>query len=176
MRCKIIAHSTIPLSCKDSCQIASGLLSRSAGGIVILTESTNEWSYTDSELGDYDDLIIGVLENWFIAIGERSSTFLIGDKYISVPLAARGVVSRLRISGYDPGGLERVNFFEIDEESCLIETEVGFWRFSRSKGIMWSIIHEDLTCRINKVKQDGVLTYNEDGKAIFSVKDGTRIL
>jgi len=164
------------LACENRCELAAGLLSRKAGGIVSLIGAKDTSWHKDPKLDDYDDLVVGALGDWFVALGERSSLLLVGDSCASVPLRVGGIVSRLALDDcYDPGGLERVKYFSVDEESCLIETEMGFWRFSRSDGIMWSVVHDNLTLRIKEVLQDKIVVYDEDGTHQFSVADGSQL-
>ena len=154
--------------------VAGMTLSRSPGGIVEVTHGGVSTSIVEHELDDTDDLFVRNHQSWIIAIGEHSHTILSWTQ-VKTELRALPPIARLDLPGYDPGGLHRINFFDVDQASCIIESEVGFCLVHQQDGRVWEDIHDDQTRRITDVSDGLVRTDSENGSDTYSVTDGSHV-
>ncbi len=125
----------------------------------------------DSELADTDDLTIAAFARWMVALGDASHTLVTWD--VADPsLRAMGQIDRLELTGYDPGGLRRVRMVRVDDESVLVETEVGLALVRFGGFIVWQFVHDDITSRIRGVHDGVVEVRSESALSRFAISDG----
>jgi hypothetical protein len=150
------------------------VLSRAAGGRVIVRKAREEVEITDDELREDDDLFVWTTSGWILALGEHSHT-LLGWTAETSQMRRLGALMRLDLESSDPGGLNRVGFLDVDDSRCLVETEVAFALVERRAAIVWENVHDDLTCRVVAVRDGLITTQSEYGTETYSLADGAYI-
>jgi hypothetical protein len=108
---------------------------------------------------------------WFAVVGSAAPDLVIG-----VPEEHRmqivGQLDRLDFEGgYDPGGLYRVTFVEVEENDVLVLHEFGAARLSRDRGLIWQRTHRDVMAR-GLVEGDRVAFQSEWGSFAYRLSDG----
>lgn len=127
-----------------------------------------------------DEVSTSGVELWF------GPTWLVaapveGHRLVSYDLHAGTVailtgLARLDLPGYDPGGLHRVDFFDLaDERRLLVETEVAVLSIDTTS-IRWQLVHGDVTCRVRKVQPDRAVMECEGSQMSVRLRDGVEIL
>lgn len=156
----------------DSWAGASASVLRATGGRISYRVADTQTSVVDADLADSDQLTVGLLMGWGLAIGQESfSLFWFDEQTKFIALAGR--VSRLSFEGrYDPGGLHRVGFHELGMDSCLVETEDAISRVDRRRGITWSYVHEDVTCRVINTSEQYVTLESEWDRSLIAADTG----
>ena len=147
-------------------------LSRSRGGTVEVIRGGISTSFADRELNDADELYVRHRSSWLLAIGERSHTLLSWSPDHPEIRALRQI-ARLDLPGYDPGGLHRISFFDVDDVSCVVESEAGFCLVHHQNGVLWEDIQDDQTRRIASVSDGVIRTESENGSNVCSLIDGS---
>lgn len=151
---------------------ASASVSRSPGGRISFKTADTQTSVVDPELADSDQLMVGVLKGWGVAMGQVSFSLFRYDEESRL-IAFVGRVSRLSFEGrYDPGGLHSVNFHELGIDACLVETEDAISRVDRRRGIVWSYIHEDVTCRVVNISEQYITLESEWDRSLIGSHSG----
>lgn len=164
----------VGLSLSATVSAGGATLSRSRGGTVEAAHGGISTSFVDHELDDMDELFVRCHPSWLLAIGEHSHTLL---SWTPDDPEIRDLppIARLYLPGYDPGGLHRIGFFDVDEASCLVESEVGFCLVHRKKGLLWEDVHDDQTRRVTSVSNGVIRTDSENGSDIYSLTDGSYV-
>jgi hypothetical protein len=86
-------------------------------------------------------------------------------------------LDRLDLRGhYDPGGLHRVEFRELDDGDLLIVHELGLARLGPNGCARWQKAHDDMTARFHRL--DGGIAWfrGESGLFGFRLSDGQPIV
>jgi len=110
-------------------------------------------------------------ERWACLIGLRAREIVVCSESGSVEIA--GELARLDLgAGYDPGGLERIEFHEVDDENLLIEYEVGVALVSCTTGLVWQRVHNDVTCRLQHIEDEVAWIACEQDSFGYRIADG----
>lgn len=110
---------------------------------------------------------------WACIVGEGSREVVVADARHNT-LEIVGELERLDLRDtYNPGGLERVDFVEVDADRTLIDFEVGIAMLSRVPEILWQKVHEDLSCRISEITSSVVRVQCADQGFELRLSDGT---
>lgn len=158
----------------DTAVLPFGAVKRAARGTVRMESPAGISEIVDPALDDADDLVIMTFPGWLVAVGERSQRVLTCE--ISRPrLRIMGSIGRLELTGYDPGGLHRVRLLAVDDDQCVIETEVGVSLARCAEGLAWRHNHLDLTCRIEEIRDGLIQLRSEMGHSTWSLETGSAI-
>lgn len=111
--------------------------------------------------------------------------YLVGLKAKAVwfTIPSRGVLTavlqldRLDLRGhYDPGGLHRVEFRELQDGDLLIVHEFGLARVGPDGSVRWQQVHDDLTARLNRLDGGIAWFFGEPGVFGFRLSDGSPVV
>ncbi len=112
-------------------------------------------------------------DRWALLVGLESPEVVVvqpSKRSISVV----GHLDRLDLDvGYDPGGLHRVEFHELAPDAVLVEYEFGVARVDIGAGIVWHVIHGDITTRVVERDADRVWLEGEYNRSAYWLVDGT---
>jgi hypothetical protein len=107
--------------------------------------------------------------------------YLVGLKAKAVwfTIPSQGVLTevlqldRLDLRGhYDPGGLHRVGFRELQDGDLLIVHELGLARVGPDGSVQWQQVHDDLTARLDRLDEGIAWFFGESGLFGFRLSDG----
>jgi hypothetical protein len=119
-----------------------------------------------------DRVAVYAVEDWVCVVGLEGP-----EVVVAVPserqIAVVGVLDRLDFgSGYEPGGLHRVEFHELKDVGVFIEYEFGVARLDAVGRWMWHCVHGDLTYRVRSLTGE-CLTLEDGYDAIrYRTSDG----
>jgi hypothetical protein len=113
------------------------------------------------------------------------AAFFVGQKGRGLwhvdPVRARArqvaTLNRLDLAGrYDPGGLHRVKFDELDDGDLLIVHELGVLRVARGGSCRWQQSHDQLGARVERIA-DGVVWFKGEYESFgFDLVDGRPVI
>jgi hypothetical protein len=84
-----------------------------------------------------------------------------------------GPIERLDLGGsYDPGGLERVEFLELDDGDLLVIHEIGLLRISSNGTLRWQETHDDLGARPAGIDGEVIWLETETERFGFELRTG----
>ena len=113
---------------------------------------------------------------WCAVIGLKGKSLLIARPALGT-LTVVGELNRLDLEGgYDPGGLERIEFHELPDGDLLLIHEFGAARVSPSDGLKWQRAHDDLTARVSEVGDHIVWLQGERDRFGYRLSDGQSVL
>ena len=162
------------LACDSSVVLPLGVLSRRPGGAVTLSGNSFTTSIVDEELQDADVLVVAASAHGLAALGEASHCLIGWDASHRV-LGRTAEVPRLDLTGYDPGGLQRVLIRRCGESQLLLETEVSVSLLDRWFRVIWSRVHGDLTARVTHATDGSVRVESDRTADYFSLADGSDV-
>lgn len=113
-------------------------------------------SVPDLRLDDYLESWCG--GDWGCCIALRSE-WLIWFNHSE--LRAVGPLERLRLDGYDPGGLQRVKFVQLTDEAVMVITEVSATLIDASGNARWQYVHGQVTAQFVRIEQ-GVAWFDDE--------------
>lgn len=103
---------------------------------------------------------------------------LAGDTLVSIEAdpprhLSWGLLHRLDLrDGYDPGGIERVQFHDLSNGTVLLEYETGIACFKVGAGLMWDVSHKDPTTHVVAIDGDNVVLDGDGGQRSISLDLG----
>lgn len=88
-----------------------------------------------------------------------------------------GELDRLDLQdAYDPGGLHRVTFLELETGDLLLVHELGLARLAPSGEVAWQRTHDRLTAHLEQVDTAAVWFQDEDGRFGFDLAAGDPLI
>lgn len=170
--------ASLELPGRPRIRTAGGEIGLSAPGTIAVSGPEGSGSLTLPGLARSDSLEIWCGERWCLLVGLQHPT-VVAARPTDGEIVVLGDVERLDLGdGYDPGGLERVEFHELPGGDVLVVTELGVARVSSPPipVMVWQRTHDDLTARVDRVDKASVW-FDADGDHFgFDLDDGTDIL
>lgn len=110
----------------------------------------------------------------FVVVGLRSSDVILVDPEEPV-FAVIGGLLRLDLSdAYDPGGLERLSFVDVDDQRVAILYEIGAALLDlRSRSVVWQRVHDDVQAVFTTIRDDLLVFHTEYADLKISISDGS---
>jgi hypothetical protein len=157
-------------------EAGGGEIVLSAPDTITVSGPEGSGSLTLPGLAQSDSLEVWCGEGWCLLVGLQHPT-VVAARPTDGEITVLGDVERLDLDGgYDPGGLERVEFHELPGGDLLVVTELSVARVSPAPAIVWQRTHDDLTARVERIDQASVW-FDADGDRFgFDLDDGTDIL
>ena len=170
--------ASLELPDRPRVEAGGGEIVLSAPDTIAVSGPEGSGSLTLPGLERSDSLEVWCGEGWCLLVGLQHPT-VVAARPTDGEIAVLGEVERLDLGGgYDPGGLERVEFHELPGGDVLVVTELSVARVSSPPipAIVWHRTHDDLTARIERIDEGGVW-FDADGDRFgFDLDDGTDIL
>ena len=128
-------------------------------------------SHVDEELVEGTELVSRVGRRCGVVMGVESGTAVllhdgVGRSHVVEPL------ERLRLPGYDPGGLHRLQFYEVGEADILLVTELAVSRIDAGGRIVWQKVYDDLTVHARHVDDEVIWLEGEDCRFGYELSSG----
>lgn len=109
-------------------------------------------------------------ERWCCAMGLKSRYAIVASSDV---LRVVGPFERLDLGkGYDPGGLEWIEFTELGSDDLLLSYEIGAARIDSLGTVKWRLVHDDLTARVVAVREGLALFRAESDNFAVRLSDG----
>ena len=138
----------------------------------VLLENGNSVSIDEPGLSKSNYLEAWRGQGWCCLVGLRSRTAIVIHPE-QAQLHMIGPIERLDLGGgYDPGGLERVEFIELSCGDLLIVHEIGVARVGHEGSLKWQRTHDDLTARHCDLQDDVIWFEGEHDRFGFHVLTG----
>ncbi len=159
-------------------EAAGGVVELPAPGIVAVAGPGGQGSLTVPGLETSDSVEVWCGEGWCVVVGLQHPAVVVA-RPAEGEVAVSGELERLDLSGgYDPGGLERVEFHELPGGDVLVVHELGLARVSPppASAIRWQRTHDDLTARVERIDDQAVWFRAESDRFAYRLADGTEIV
>jgi hypothetical protein len=149
-----------------------GLVRFEPPDLIIAVGPTRESSLRVQGLGRSNWVELWCGQDWCCLIGLKDNTVIVA-RPAEGRVEAVGELDRLDLTGgYDPGGLERVDFDELPDGDLLLIHELGLARISPSVGLVWQATHDQLGVMFEGIEHEVAWFAGEDERYGFRVKDG----
>ncbi len=111
-------------------------------------------------------------DRWVCIIGVDSPEVVIArpeDDFLEVVAQ----IDRLDFGdGYDPGGMQRVRFHQLDGDSLLVEYEFGIAMIHVFDGLQWNWSHNDVSCRVISLDETLIRVESDLQRMSIRLSDG----
>jgi|SRR5215472_9710587 len=128
----------------------------------------------DLTLSRLVELWCGDAHAYLVGLKGKSVWFAVPSKGLLTEVLE---LDRLDLRGsYDPGGLHRVEFRELDDGGVLIVHELGLARLGPDGSARWQKAHDDLTARLDRVDEGIAWFRGESGLFGFRLANGRPVI
>jgi hypothetical protein len=160
----------------DKLAAAGGQITVTPPDAITVSGPGGEASLTVPDLAEGDSVEVWCGDDWCCLVGEKSKALLVA-RPAAGSLTIAGELERLDFEGgYDPGGMHRVEFYELPGGDVLLVHELGVARVSPDAGVVWQRGHDDITARVDVIESDAVWLQGENDRFAYSLQDGQTVL
>lgn len=142
--------------------------------VVIVSSPRSIDRYVDPDLAGGVEIVLWHGRGCGVVAGLDSSRLIVLDPG-SGESAAAGPIERLRLPGYDPGGLHRLGFVDVDGD-VLVTTEIGVARLDAHGHVVWQQVHDDLTVRPVCLDERALWLVGQDSSFGYDLGSGRFVL
>ncbi len=142
--------------------------------VVIVSSARSTDRYADPDLVAGVDVVLWQGRRCGVVVGLESSRAVVLD-FESGGSAAAGPIERLRLPGYDPGGLHRLGFHDVDGD-VLVTTEIAVARLDFHGHLVWQQVHDDLTVRAVCLDEEALWLGGQDSSFGYELGSGRILL
>ena len=110
-------------------------------------------------------------DDWGCLVGDRAAE-IVGVWSRAERLEVIGTIDRLILDGYDPGGLNRVDFVELSDGGLLVVSEIAVALVTSDGALRWQHVHDRLTARLRAVVR-GIAWFDDEDRTFgLRIADG----
>ena len=142
---------------------------------LIVSSASVTHRYSNRDLGEGTEIVTWQGRRCGVVMGLESGTAIILDEK-TVESCAVERLERLRLTGYDPGGLTWVEFYDVEGGDILLATEVGVSRINPHGRIVWQKVHDDLTVRPTSIDEKAIWLEGEHSTFGYDLSNGHFVL